>query len=310
MRLLFAAAALLLASVDSSSAYASGISGWQIRYFSPDNAWSHKQLMHRLAFCVAMAVLLAGGWTHAANAQAANLSGFGIVMMHGKGGGPEGLIAPLVSALKDNGAMVSTPIMPWHGKHGRPDGYMETFDQAMQKITGSVSELKLRGATKIVVAGHSLGANAALAYAVRNGRGLAGIMMLAPGHTPELVLSRVQPGVAKAKELAAAGRGDTATTLPDFNQGQQFQVRAKPAAYLSFFDPHGPAVMSRNAAAIPPLPLLWVIGRSDPLFARGEGYAYARAPKHAKSKYVIITANHRDTPEAARQEVITWLKSL
>ena len=38
MRLLFAAAALLLASVDSSSAYASGISGWQIRYFSPDNA--------------------------------------------------------------------------------------------------------------------------------------------------------------------------------------------------------------------------------------------------------------------------------
>lgn len=59
MRLLFAAAALLLACVDSSSAHASGI-GWQIRYFSPDNAWSRKQLMHRLAFCVAMVVLSRG----------------------------------------------------------------------------------------------------------------------------------------------------------------------------------------------------------------------------------------------------------
>ena len=83
---------------------------------------SRKQLMHRLAFCVAMAVLLAGGWTHAANAQAANPRGFGISDDARQRGGPERLIAPLVSALKDNGAMVSTPIMPWHGKHGRPDG--------------------------------------------------------------------------------------------------------------------------------------------------------------------------------------------
>src|SRR5262245_30771364 len=269
-------------------------------------------LMHRLVFCIAMAVLLGGGWAHGANAQAADLRGFGIVMMHGKGGGPEGLIAPLVSALKDNGAMVSTPIMPWHGKHGRPDGYMETFDQAMQKITRSVSELKLQGATRIVVAGQSFGANAALAYAVRNGQGLAGIMMLAPGHTPELGYNRahIQSGVARAKELAAAGRGDTVAILPDFNQGQQFEVRAKPTAYLSYFDPHGAAVISRNATAIPPLPLLWIIGRSDPLFALGEGYAYARAPKHSKSKYLVINANHRDTPDAARQDVIAWLKSL
>ena len=87
-------------------------------------------------------------------------------------------------------------------------------------------------------------------------------------------------------------------------------MRAKATAYLSYFDPDGPAVMPRNAAAMPALPLLWVIGRSDPLFGRGEGYAYARAPKHAKSRYVIVDANHRDTPTAARQAVIDWLKAL
>ena len=268
--------------------------------------------MYRMVSCLVLLGVCASAWSCPARAQATNLNGFGIVIMHGKGGGPEGPIASLVAALKSNGAMVSTPIMPWKGKQGRPDGYIETYDQALQKIERSVKELKSRGATKIVVAGQSFGANAALGYAVRNGQHLAGIMMLAPGHTPELGQSRahVQTGVAKAKELVAAGRGDIVTTMPDFNQGQTFQVQAKPAAYLSFFDPDGAAVMSRNAGAIPPLPLLWVIGRSDPLFALGEDYAYARAPRHAKSKYVVINANHRDTPEAARQEVIAWLKSL
>jgi pimeloyl-ACP methyl ester carboxylesterase len=214
--------------------------------------------MRTFVFSLALVEILTGALPCIAYAQAKNLNGFGIVMMHGKGSMPEGPITPLVAALKSNGAIVSTPIMPWHGRQGRPDSYIETYDQAMQKIARDVRELRSRGATKIVVAGQSFGANAALGYAVRDGQGLAGIMMVAPGHTPELRQSRahVQTGVAKAKELIAAGRGDIVTTLPDFNQGQTFNVQSKPAAYLSFFDPDGAAAMSRNAAAIPPLPVL------------------------------------------------------
>jgi pimeloyl-ACP methyl ester carboxylesterase len=268
--------------------------------------------MRRLGLCLALTGICAGALPCVAYAQAKSLNGFGIVMLHGKGGRPEGRIASLVSALRINGAMVITPIMPWHGRHGRPHGYTETYEQAMQKIERAMATLKSRGASKLVVAGQSFGANAALGYAVRHGRDLAAIVMLAPGHTPELKKNKayLQSGVAKAKELIAAGRGDSTIMLPDINQGRTFQVGAKPTAYLSFFDPGGAAVMSRNAPAIPPLPLLWVIGRSDPLYPLGEDYAYGRAPKHAKSKYVVVNAEHRDVPEAARQEVIAWLKSL
>ena len=36
----------------------------------------------------------------------------------------------------------------------------------------------------------------------------------------------------------------------------------------------------------------------------------AMAPKNPKSKYVEINVGHFDTPDAARQEVIRWLKAL
>ena len=61
---------------------------------------------------------------------------------------------------------------------------------------------------------------------------------------------------------------------------------------------------------MPAIPLLWVIGRSDPLAQAGRGYAFDKAAKHPKSKYVEISADHLGTPEAARQEVVLWLKSL
>jgi fermentation-respiration switch protein FrsA (DUF1100 family) len=87
-------------------------------------------------------------------------------------------------------------------------------------------------------------------------------------------------------------------------------VNATAAASLSFFDPNGPAVIPRNAAAMPAIPFLWVIGRSDRLAEAGRNYAFDKAAKHPKSKYVEVNAGHFDTPNAARAEVIAWLKSL
>jgi pimeloyl-ACP methyl ester carboxylesterase len=266
--------------------------------------------MRRLACCVLLVAMGIGATPSGLQAQ--TLKGVGVVLMHGKGGSPNGLTAPLAAALESNGAAVVSPLMPWHGSRGRPQGYMEGHDQALGKIDRAVAELKAGGASKIVVAGQSFGANMALAYAAKRGQGLAGVIVMAPGHMPERpkFMALVQPGVAKARELVASGRGDTAVALPDINQGETFQVRARAAAYLSFFDPQGAAVMPRNAAAMPSLPLLWIVGRSDPLFPLGERYAYARAPKNAKSKYVAVNAGHRDTPTAARQDVIAWLKAL
>ncbi|MBX3655962.1 MAG: hypothetical protein KIS62_16590 [Ramlibacter sp.] len=58
------------------------------------------------------------------------------------------------------------------------------------------------------------------------------------------------------------------------------------------------------------IPAIWVVGDGDPLFARGEAFAYAKAPPHPGSAYVVVNADHKGTPEAAVKPVLDWLKAL
>jgi pimeloyl-ACP methyl ester carboxylesterase len=257
----------------------------------------------------ALAAVVTAAANGGALAQSGSLAGYGIVLMHGKGGQPGGPIAGVAATLKAEGASVIMPTMPWSGMRGRPDKYDVTYQQALARIDALVTQLEKQGAKKIVVAGHSLGANAALGYAARYGNRVAAVIALAPGHVPERA-TRLAGPVGKAKELIAAGKGDVPIAFPDFNQGQQFEVQATPKAYVSFFDAEGPAVMPRNAAAMPAIPLLWVIGRGDPLALGGRGYAFDRAAKNPKSKYLEVSGGHLDTANQARQEIVAWLKSL
>jgi len=55
---------------------------------------------------------------------------------------------------------------------------------------------------------------------------------------------------------------------------------------------------------------LWVVGDSDPIFARGRDYAFTRAPKNPKSRYIEVSAGHLNAPRAAQSQVVEWLKSL
>lgn len=267
--------------------------------------------MHTIFAAVLLALMAAPGLTVPAAAQGQALAGYGIVLLHGKGGQPGGNIASLAAALDSEGAVVLMPKMAWSGSQGRPDKYDVAYEQALAPINAGVEQLKGR-ARKIIVAGQSLGANATFGYAARRGAGLAGIIALAPGHTPERAgfRNRFAGDVARAKELVASGRGGTPATFADTNQGNAFQVRATPTAYLSFFDPNGPAVIPRNAKTMPTTPLLWVIGRRDRLAEAGRGYAFDLAPKHPKSRYVQIDSDHFNMPTAARREVIAWLQAL
>jgi pimeloyl-ACP methyl ester carboxylesterase len=250
--------------------------------------------------------------TSPANARAdAPLAGLGIVMMHGKGGNPDRVIDGLVAALRAQGAKVIAPRMPWTGKNGRPDSYETTYQDAVAEVDRHVTALRGEGLSRIVVAGQSLGANVAIGYAAKHGRGLVGVMAIAPGHTPDRMNKGIlDEGLAKARRLRAAGKGAQPIQLPDFNQGPTFEVRATPDAYVTFFDPAGPAVIPKNAAAMPAMPFLWVIGQDDKLLRAGPKYAFEMAPRHPKSRYVVVPGNHRDTPNSARGPIIEWLKSL
>lgn len=240
-------------------------------------------------------------------AQGLPLAGFGVVLLHGKGGTPTSMIEGLSETLKKEGALVEAPELPW--SHRRI--YDATYDQAMAEIDLAVQKLKWAGAKRIVVAGHSLGGNAAIGYAARR-QDLAAVIALAPGHLPEAWALRIRTkgAIAKAKQLVADGKGDVPMSFPDLAQGIPFQVKATPNVYLSMFDPEGPAVIPRNAAAMGAVPFLWVVGVGDPIFFHGRDYGFDPGAKHPKSKYLVIPGLHLTTPFQARRMIVDWLRSL
>jgi dienelactone hydrolase len=250
--------------------------------------------------------LLATGIT-AAGAESRDLKGFGVVLLHGKGAAPGAFLGGLADALKAEGAIVEMPELPW--SHNRM--YDATYDEAMNEIDAAVLKLRAAGAARIVVAGHSLGANAAMGYAARRD-GLTAVVALAPGHLPEAwaLKLRTSGAIERAKKLVASGQGEVPMSFPDLAQGIPFMVKATPKVYLSLFDPDGPASMPKNAAAMGPVPILWVVGIVDPMVFSGRDYAFTAAAKNPKSEYLRIIGNHLDTPFLARNKVVAWLKSL
>ena len=264
-----------------------------------------------IAIGLALACALGAPAATMARAAEGQLAGFGIVYLHGKASWPGALNGGILDSLQDEGALIATPEMPW-SFHRR---YAATYDQAMTEIDAAVAGLRAKGARRIVIIGHSLGANAAIGYAARR-PDIAGVVALAPGHLPETgrMRSFVSDAVARAKQLIAAGKGDVPQSFPDMAQGIPLVTTATPTVYLSMFDPEGPAVIPKNAAMIGaqphPVPLLWVAGKLDPIDRRGPEYAFDAAAKNPKSKYVEVFAGHLTTPLAARKQVVDWINSL
>lgn len=232
----------------------------------------------------------------------------GVVLMHGKWGTPARHIDGLAGALGAKGFLVATPLMPW----GRGRDYDADYPKALEQIAAEARSLRQQGAATIVVAGHSFGANAALAYAA-SGADLAGIVMLAPGHTPErkIFRERLATSVEKARAMLGSGKADERVSFDDLNQGKMAPIWTTPKIYLSYFDPEGIGAMPKSAAAIKqPTPLLWVVGTRDPLYGAGEAYAYDKAPAHPKSKFLTVESDHLNTPRDATAAVVSWIESL
>src|SRR6266545_1374363 len=223
----------------------------------------HRMRLLLRRFLVGLALVLALAVTRPAPAQ--QFSGYGVVFLHGKGMWPGAFDGGLVSSLEAEGARTATPELPW--SFGRM--YGATYQQAMIEIDAAVAQLKAQGASKIIVIGHSLGANAAIGYAASRGP-LAAVVAIAPGHLPEtdILRDRTHDARIEAAQLVASGQGNVRRSFPDLVQGLPSVVSATPFSYLSMFDPNGPAVMPKNAAAMPPIPFLWVVGTFDSIHSR------------------------------------------
>jgi len=240
-------------------------------------------------------------------ALASDPSEVGIVLMHGKQGSPETVISGLASNLESAGYAVSTPTMPW----SRDRIYDATVDDAMREIDQACGSLRKQGAKKIIVAGQSLGANAAIRYAATR-REIDGLICLAPGHSPEAspMRERRANDVERAKQMIEEGNANRPVQFTDANMGRAFQIVVRPDVYFSWMDPEGPAVMPNNAASIRrPIPILYIVGNMDP-WATPKGYIFDQAPYHPKSRFVTVPADHLGVPSAGIDEVLSWLESL
>ena len=83
----------------------------------------------------------------------------GVVLMHGKWGIPK-YVSSVSNTLRRAGAIVVTPMMPW----SRNRAYAKSYEDSMKEIDMAVERLRRKGAKRIFIGGHSMGANAALGY--------------------------------------------------------------------------------------------------------------------------------------------------
>jgi pimeloyl-ACP methyl ester carboxylesterase len=255
--------------------------------------------MYGLARLLLMPVLLAVSTTDPARADAGRL---GVVLLHGKQSAPEEH-GPLGDTIAGAGHPLERPEMCWSGRRIYDRPYLE----CLQEIDAAIGRLGQRGAVRIVLVGHSLGANGALGYGARHK--LAGVAALAPGHLPEVLAGRlpVAESLERARRLLAAAHR-ARTPFADFNGDLAITVMATPETYLSFFSADSPAVMPANAARLQ-APLLYVVGTGDP-FQRGPDYIFAKAPPRPLNRHAAVHATHFGTSAAAAEIVVSWLRAV
>ena len=249
---------------------------------------------------IAITALLGAGATYA--------QALGVVMMHGKWGTLPPWHTTVSRSIEHEGWPVIELAMPWAGNRL----YDAPYESALKQIADAVKELRAKGVKRVIVGGHSFGANAAIAYAGSGGDS-DGILAMASGHLPRSSYNNgtTKDTVDQARQLMAAGRGNEILNFIDTNQGKRRTLRARADIFLSYFDPEGLGDIPTSMAHIgKPLPLMWLVGTGDQLFARGQVFAYDRAPLHPLSRYVVVEADHLNTPSVGREQVIEWLKTI
>lgn len=231
----------------------------------------------------------------------------GVVLLHGKQSRPAD-VADIASTLRSAGCRVATPEMAWSQRRE----FDIPYPAALEEIAAACQGLQSEGARRIVVGGHSLGANAALAYAA-SGRPVAGVFALSPGHVPEGPQFRREAGagVQKAQEMIARGAGDEKAWFPDTNQGRTRQVRTTAAAYLSYFDPQGIASLIHSCSHIPAgVPLFMSVGESEGILNYARGRLFPAAPANAHSVFLVVPGDHFNAPRTATPKLVEWLHAL
>mgnify|MGYP003385465275 CR=1 FL=1 len=228
----------------------------------------------------------------------------GIVIMHGKGGSPDGLVRTLAAGLEQKGYQVANLEMPWSRKRA----YDKDVAAAEQEVGTALNELRGKGAKKLFVAGHSQGAVFALHYASKHP--LDGLIIIAPGGNVAHAFYRQQVGtsVSRARNLLASGKGNEPGEFDESEGGKNWTVHTTAAVYLSWFDPDGAMNQEKSSRALPKsLPVLHVAPTSDyPALLRAKQQMFDALPDHPLKKLYEPSSDHRNAPRDSVNEIARW----
>lgn len=225
----------------------------------------------------------------------------GVVLIHEKNSAPDRGLGLAADALVASGCLVERPEMPWSNLRG----FDSPLEEAFKEIESGVVKLRARGAGRIVLVGHSLGAAAAVAYAASR-PGVSAVAVLAPAHVPERWRLELEPSVAQAKAMVAKGQGGDKARFADVCQGAVVSSPMRADAYVSYFDPDGPMALSRSLTRLGRgVAVLWAVGLDDPDAA--PGLDLMRAQGNPMSRYLEVKADHYGTPDAAARELADWV---
>ncbi|HEX9568501.1 MAG TPA: hypothetical protein VIG92_02320 [Rhodospirillales bacterium] len=234
----------------------------------------------------------------------------GIVLMHGLGetADAKSPMGKFAKELESFGFVVVVPEMPWSKKRSLDKG----IDDTVAEIDKAVAELKAKGATKFIVGGHDIGANAALAYGIRREH-IRGVLVIKPEVTPERAefQKAANNDFMKAKQLISAGKGDEKAEFMDGVNGKKGVLKTTAKIYISWYDPDGNALLPKNAAKLNnATSVMWMIGDTSSIGALGMTYAFSKAPSNPNNAYKVISGFHKVLGSKGASEVAAWAKGL
>ncbi|HYF20969.1 MAG TPA: alpha/beta fold hydrolase [Ramlibacter sp.] len=256
-----------------------------------------------------LALLASLGLARPGAAQAAagpNAGRVGIVLLHGIGATGASM-EPLAARLRQAGWRVATPDLPYGG----PRAFSEPVEAAERTVLAELERLRREGATRLVLAGFSLGGFFAAHMAGRTP--VDALVSIAPNGGSDM--KPLMDEVARARQLVAQGRGAQPTLMKDaavVGDERYDLPHATPAAYITWFD-HAGAMNWRGvwSRLRPGTPVFLVVPTRDLANLRKvKRELWQGLPRHPANRLYEPRADHLGASMASADEAVKWVREV
>jgi len=232
-----------------------------------------------------------------------------VILMHGKWSSTTTpALRLLEKKLLSENYQVEKPHMPW----SRQRKYDQTYHDALTDLSNKIKKYKQQGIERIILMGHSMGANACFAYQAEYNDADA-IVALAPGHSPEHYIlnnTRHEYLIKKVESKINNNLNKELIKFEDINCSRKRTFELEAEIFYSYFNPQGLGNMVKSASRIKKsIPVLYIEGATDHVKI-GPDYVFSKLPYHQYNRYKILKSNHANTPEVSKDIIVEWLNSL